>query len=121
MAQIDVSELLHDPDFVDEMKVISRIPRITSKGENTLQEDIELSIGSIQPASGKTIFRLPEEFRVANVSSFWFQGEIIATAPGKYSSILIFKGRRYQVQTVFDWTNWGAGWCEGTCVAEVPA
>lgn len=121
MARIDVSELLHDPDFVDNIQVVTRIPNVNGRGEASFLESTINAVGSVQPASGKTIQRLPEEFRVANISSFWFQGEIVATAPGKYSSVLIFKGRRYQVQTVFDWTNFGAGWCEGTCVAEVPA
>jgi len=121
MAQVDVSELLHDPDFVDAMAVVTRFPSVDLRGQLSLREETVNAVGSVQPASGKTIQRLPEEFRVANVSSFWFQGNIIATAPGKYSSIIVFKGRRYTVQTVFDWTNWGAGWCEGTCVAEVPA
>jgi hypothetical protein len=65
--------------------------------------------------------RLPEALRVANLRSFWVRGKIVATEPGKYSDILVFEGQRFQVQTIFDWTNWGAGWCEGTCVAEVPA
>lgn len=121
MAQVDVAELLHDPDFVDKMVVVSRTTSVNSKGENILTECPATSVGSVQPASGKAIFRLPEEFRVADVMSFWFQGVITATAPGKYSSIIIYKGLRFQVQTVFDWTNFGAGWCEGTCVAEVPA
>lgn len=121
MSRIDITELLTDPDFVDEMTVITRYPRVNSKGENLLNEKQVISVGSVQPASGKTVFKLPEEFRVANVSEFYFKGAIIATAPGKYSSIIVFKGQRFQVQTVADWTNWGAGWTEGTCVAEVPA
>lgn len=121
MGRVDVSELLHDPDFVDKMSVISRVPTVNSKGQNSLKECAVDSVGSVQPASGKAIFRLPEELRVSNVMSFWFQGVITASAPGKYSSIIVFRGLRFQVQTVFDWTAFGAGWCEGTCVAEVPA
>lgn len=121
MAQIDVTELLSDPDFVDSIQVITRVPRINSFGENSLLEMSITSIGSVQPASGKVIARLPDAMRVANVSSFWFKGVIIASAPGKYSSILIFNGMRYQVQTVLDYSNWGAGYTEGTCVAEIPA
>lgn len=121
MAHIDVSDLLHDPDFVDKMVVITRTPVVNSKGENQLQETPVESVGSVQPANGRTIMKLPDELRVANVSSFWFKGKIIASEKGKYSSIIVFKNQRYQVQTVFDWTNFGAGWCEGTCVAEVPA
>lgn len=121
MAQVNVTELLSDPDFVDVIQLITRVPKVNSLGENLLEETVLTSIGSVQPASGRAIMRLPEALRVANISSFWFKGTIIATAPGKYSSILTFKGQRYQVQTVLDWTNWGAGWCEGTCVAEVPS
>ncbi len=121
MARIDVTELLTDPDFVDQIQLVTRVPSVNSLGENILAESTIRTIGSVQPADGKVIQRLPEALRVANVSSFWFKGVIEASAPGKYSSILVFKGRRFQVQTVQDWTNWGAGWCEGTCVAELPA
>lgn len=121
MAQVDVTELLTDPDFVDAIQLVTRIPSINSLGENILKESCVNSFGSVQPASGRVIQRLPEALRVANLSTFWFKGPIIASEPGKYSSILIFKGRRYQVQLVFDWTNFGQGWSEGTCVAEAIA
>lgn len=121
MAQIDVTDLLSDPDFVDAICVIDRVPFINSFGENTLREASTTSVGSVQPASGRVIQRIPEAMRVANMSSFWFKGVITASSPGKYSSILVFKGQRYQVQTVFDWSNFGQGYTEGTCVAEIPA
>lgn len=121
MAQINVTELLSDPDFVDVIQLVTRVPQVNSLGENVLTSSTVNSVGSVQPASGRAVNRLPEAMRVANVSSFWFKGTIVASAPGKYSSVLVFKGTRYQVQTVMDWTNWGEGWCEGTCIAEVPA
>jgi len=121
MAQIDVTELLHDPDFVDAIQLINRTPTVNARGENVISEVVVNSIGSVQPASGKTLQRLPEALRLADVSSFWFQGVITATAPGKYSSILVFKGKRYQVQNVLDWSNWGKGYSEGTCIAELPS
>lgn len=121
MAQIDVTELLSDPDFVDEMSILHRRPKVNSFGENTITEEKVDTVGSVQPASGRTLQRLPEALRVANVSSFWVKGGIIASEPGKYTDILVFRGKRYQVQIVFDWSNWGPGYSEGTCVAEVPA
>lgn len=121
MAQLDITELLSDPDFVDAISLITRTPTIDSKGENSLSESSLNSIGSVQPADVRTVMKLPEEFRVANLCSFWYKGKIIASEAGKYSSILVFKGQRYQVQTVADWTNWGAGWSEGTCIQEAPA
>lgn len=121
MANIDVTDLLSDPDFVDDICLVDRVPSINSFGENTLKETSFKTVGSVQPATAKVIQRLPEMLRVANLSSFWFKGNIVASASGKYTSVLVFKGLRYQVQTVADWSNFGQGYCEGTCVAEVPA
>lgn len=121
MSQIDVTELLSDPDFVDDVTLINRATVVNTKGENVLTEDPVKTVGSVQPASGKTINRLPEAMRVANVMSFWIQGKIVTSRPGEYSAIIVFRGQRFTVQTVLDWTQAGAGWCEGTCVVEVPA
>lgn len=118
MAQVDVSELMTDPDFIDAMRVINRIPIVDSRGENSLTNIVTESVGSVQPADNKAILRLPEALQVQNLMSFWFKGIIVASAPGLYTAILEFKGSRFQVKTVADWSNWGAGWCEGLCVAE---
>lgn len=121
MGQIDVTELLSDPDFVDRLVLINRKSVVDTRGQNQLTETSIKTWGSIQPISGKTLSRLPDEFRVANVKSFWIKGTIVSDAKGKYSDIIVSRGVRYTVQYVFDWTNWGEGWCEGTCVQEKPA
>lgn len=121
MANVDVTNLLSDPDFVDDICVITRVPKLNSLGENKITETPLNTIGSVQPASGKALNRLPEALRLENMSSFWFKGQIVASDPGKYPSILVFKGRRYQVKNVFDWSNFGQGYTEGLCVAEAPS
>jgi hypothetical protein len=121
MSRIDVSELLRDPDFVSPVTHLGRAYQVNGRGETVLQECKVETFGSVQPASGRTLNRLPEALRQANVQSFWLQSKIVSCEPGKYPDILIFKGNRYQVQIVWDWTDWGEGWCEGTCVAQRPA
>jgi hypothetical protein len=123
MANLGVSELMTDPDFVDTMTLITARSLVSSRGENMVEEQSIISCGSVQPASGRTIDRLPQALRVANVSSFWFKGVIEVGQGGKtrYPSLFLFRGQRYRVQVVFDWSNWGEGYCEGTCVAENPA
>jgi hypothetical protein len=121
MALLGVTELMTDPDFVDKMQVITRIPSITSGGENILLESSIFTVGSIQPADGRTINKIPESLRVENLSSFWFRGTIIASAPGLYPSILVFNYQRYQVKHIFDWSNFGAGYTEGVCVQQTVA
>jgi len=121
MGNVDVSTLMSDPDFVDPIQVIMRVPRTNYLGEASFSEEVLNTYGSVQPADFQTVNKLPEALRVANVSSFWFLGIIVASAPGKYSSVLVFRGRRYQVQTVADWSHFGDGFTEGSCIAEVPA
>lgn len=120
MGQIDVTELLHDPDFVGPLTIIHRVPTVNALGENTLSETPLVTIGVVEPASGKTLQRLPDALRSADVSSFWVKGEIQTDGSGQYPDILVFNGKRYAVQNVLDYTNWGAGWCEGVCVREKP-
>lgn len=121
MADIDVSTLMSDPDFIDPIQVITRTPRNNSLGEVSFSESVLNTYGSVQPANNQAVQKLPELMRVGNLSSFYFKGEIVATAPGKYSSILVFQGQRYQVLTVEDWSNFGRGYTQGVCVAEVPS
>lgn len=121
MAQIDVSELMDDPDFVDELTVLNRTSWVDNNGMNRTGEMDFKTVGSVQPASARTVQKLPEAMRVADMSSFWIKGTIVATAPGKYSSIIVFRKKRYQIISVADWSNFGAGYSEGICVAEVPS
>ena len=120
MANIDVSELMTDPDFVDPVTVVARTFVVDTLGQNQLTESCEPSYGSVQPASGKTMQRLPDALRVANVMSFWVNNDIRAKHSKEYPVVLVFEGTRFAVQTIFPWTNWGQGYCEGTCVAEAP-
>lgn len=120
MAQIDITDLLTDPDFVDEMVMITRSAIVDTLGQNLIVETTQNSVGSVQPADYKTLKRLPDGLQNEDIYSFWFKGEIVTTNNCKYPSIINFRNRRYQVQQVADWTMWGAGWCEGICIAEKP-
>lgn len=119
--QVDVSSVLADPDFVGPITHIRRTATVNGFGENVLAESGSPAYGSVQPASGRTLQRLPEALRVADVSSFWLKGKITADGCSRYPDIIVSKGQRYAVQVVFDWTSWGEGWCEGTCVREKPS
>lgn len=121
MGQISVTDVIIDPDMVDPITHIYRSTCVDEFGENQVKESGTSTWGSVQPVSGKTLQRLPELFRVANVMSFWIKAKIITDGKGRYPDLLVFNGERYAVQMVFDWTAWGEGWCEGTCVRERPA
>ena len=121
MAQIDVSDLLLDPDFIDPVTLIHRTMIVGSNGLGQIIEECEETVGSVQPASGKTLNRLPDALRIQNVSSFYIKAGIIADSSCAYPDIIKYKGKRYQVEQVNDWSNFGAGWMVGVCVAERPS
>jgi hypothetical protein len=124
MALIDLTELMIDPDFVDPIQILKRQASVNAYGENRVTETVVNTLGSVQPASGKTLMRLPEALRVQSVSQFWVKGLIISDGTGGgYPDVIVFKGLRYQVQSILDYFNWPSdhGWCEGVCIRERPA
>jgi hypothetical protein len=121
MAQVDVSAAMLDPDFVQSVTILRRSPTVDQYGQNQLLDKIIPTIGSVQPATGKALMRLPEAFRVADVKSFWLKDTIVADSRCQYPDVLVADGQRYAVQLVFDWSDWGQGWTEGTCVREKPS
>jgi len=121
MPQIDVSELMTDPDFVEPVTLITRLPKVDQYGQGYFESSALETVGSVQPASNRVVQKLPEAMRVANVQSFWIKAVIVASAPGKYASTIVYRGQTYQVQTVADWSAFGEGYTEGTCVAQEPA
>lgn len=120
MAQLDVSEVLLDPDFFDPITLIHRKTFVNEYGENELTETCLPTIGTIQPATGKVLARLPDALRNADISSFWIRGQIISDGSCKYPDLIVFRGQKYAIQQVFDWMNYGQGYCEGVAVREKP-
>lgn len=119
-ALIDVSDILSDPDLVQPLTLIKREACVDSFGQNKLKELASCTVGSVQPISGKTLQRLPDAYRVANVQSFWMREKLVSDSRSQYPDIIVKNGKRFTVQIVFDWSDWGSGWSEGTCVAERP-
>lgn len=120
MARLDVSDLLLDPDFIDPMIILHRRSSVNGFGENEVTEHSYAAVGSIQPTTGKDLERIPEAMRQKDVKTFWIKSEIKLTKRTDYPDILVHNGRRYQVISVQDWLNFGAGWNSGICVAEEP-
>lgn len=121
MALVDVSELLLDPDFVNAMSLIHRVPTISTYGQQTLAETTIVTIGVAEPSSGRDLQRLSEALRVKDVYTFWIKAQIVADGTSAYPDLILFNGSRYAVQIILDWMNWGPGWCQCIAVREVPS
>jgi hypothetical protein len=118
VANIDVSDLLLDPDFVDAITVIHRTATVDQYGVNQIVETAVPSYGCVQPASGESVQRLADALQSSDISSFWVQGRIIADATSSYPDIIVWQGNRFQVQLVNDYMNYGRGYTQGICTRE---
>lgn len=121
MANINVSELLLDTDFINSLVLIHRTSTVNTYGENVISETEQSTVGSVQPISGKDLERVPESLRMHDVRSFWIKAEIVSGEyGGAYPDIIVFNGKRFEIKQVESWANWGAGWYKGFCVVEQP-
>lgn len=121
MANLDVSDLLLDPDFVDRMLISRRTYTINDYGQNVLSEVLLPTVGSIQPANAKELTRVPDDLQQRDVRAFYVKAELITDGNGKYPDVLVFKAKRFQIISVEPWNNFGQGWNKGLCVAEKPS
>lgn len=121
MALIDVSDLLLDPDFINQLSLIHRTAVVNAQGKTELAETIVNTVGSVQPAPAKDIQRLPDALRMSDVRKFWIKAEILSDGDSQYPDIILFQGKRFQVINIEPWLNYGAGWNAGLCVWEKPS
>lgn len=118
MAQLDVSDLLLDPTFVDPLTLIRRTFTVATTGKAIITETSIPTYGSIQPASAKEIARLPDDLRLSDVRNFYIKIEILQTGSTAYPDVILYQGNRYQVKTAAPWLNYGRGWNVGLCIKE---
>jgi hypothetical protein len=119
MANIDVSELLTDPDFTSSASLIRRLRAVNDYGENVLTESVPETITVvIQPGKGADLERLPESARLHEVISVWYKGVLNCEAQSGYSDVLIWRGLRFQVMACESFLNYGLGYTKALCVLE---
>ena len=121
MANIDVSALLSDPDFIDQFTLIKRTVSINpASGAAVLTEDGGVLVyGSVQSGSTDDLQFLPAGVRLSDLITVYYSGELSVERVNGYSDLIVWNGRRYTVQDIDgDWLNWGAGYIKAICVLE---
>ena len=118
MADIDVTELMNDPDFVDSVSLIRRT-QVLSKGENTLTEAAAVpTTMSVQPVTPRDMNLLPEGVKLSEAKLIFFKGTLNSFEADGYGDVIVHAGTRYTVQATDDYTEWGQGWQKGVAIRE---
>lgn len=111
MADLDVSELISDPDFCDLVKLIRRTADTNDKGRNVVVEDTPLDVLMVvQGLKAIDFQRFPDLAELNGVKSFWYSGILLDETETQYSDIIIYNGLRYQIHQIDeDFRNYGNG------------
>jgi hypothetical protein len=111
MADLDVSELMSDPDFCDTVQLIRRTSDTNDQGRNVLIEADPLSVSMVvQGLQAIDFKRYPDLVNFDGARAFWYSGTLLAESESQYSDIVVFNGLRYQIHKIDeDFRNYGNG------------
>lgn len=102
MAQIDVSELLNDPDFCSQITLIRRASSVNTYGEGALTETSSTITAVVQSPKSSILEILPAGVRISDYIAVYFGGEFITSKSGNYADVVIHRGKRYQAMEVIE-------------------
>lgn len=119
MADVDVSELLNDPDFVDTFVVMRNPATVDATGR--LQQPakpVQTSVfGVVQPASGRTLSVYPDLTNVGAVVEVWTTFGLQVASDKNQPDHIIWDGNTYVVNHVDKWTNF-SGFVHAVCTMQ---
>jgi len=120
MAQVDVSDILTDPDFLDTVTLIRRTPEVVSSvGRASFVETSSQVYMCVQGRKAETLTREPNDAWLTDAIDVYYAGVLYGAAPGGYADVIVWRGKRYQVEAVVEnYSNYGAGWTHAVCRLE---
>lgn len=113
MALLDVTELLTDADFCDGFTLIRQVYSVNRFGENEITETAENCTGIVQPATDNVENLLPQGANPTDYIQVWLADDLRAGF-----DVILWNGKRYAVEAVKDWGNYGSGFCNAVCKLE---
>ena len=118
MAQIDVSELMTDPDFTDNFTVVRSAETVTSGGV-AIRTGTDFQVtGVVQPASGEDLVQLPELERANSAIVVYCGLRLMTAAAGQSPDVVVWNGQNWIVSHVDPFGNWGLGYVRCICTLQ---
>lgn len=115
---LDVTVVLNSPMFMTTFTVVRRVNSVDDYGRTVVNEDrIELS-GVIVPAGLNTQER-PKEYATGRRSiAVYTQFRLRPQVDGSIPDLVLYRGDDYLVETVEDYTVFGAGFVQAYCTSQ---
>lgn len=110
MAELDVTELLYDPDFSDTFTVERDTETVGSNGRSTVvTETFANLIGVLTAGQGSILKQFPELTRVEGAILIHCMFELRPETSATKADRILWRGNTYRVTMVNNWMNFGGG------------
>ena len=125
MARIDVTEIVTDPDFLDDVLLIRRTAAMVGARNVVAEADPVLTAMVVQDGVvSEDISRVPAALLLVDSITVWSVTPLTAqdrATAGGYSDVLEWDGRRWEVRTILgNFTNWGLGYTKALATLMQP-
>jgi hypothetical protein len=110
MAEIDVSDVVTDPDFQDTFTLIRSVETVDQHGRGSLAATTMTLSGVVQAASGRTMELTPDAVRTSEMLEIWTTFGIQEATQTTQADQVVWKGTTFIVTHVDVWDNWGQGY-----------
>ena len=114
MPLLDVSDILCDPDFADEIKITRTIVSVERGRTRKIQNTIE-AVGVVTSDTGDILDRMPDMRRVAGTILVHTTETLIACDNNRDADVIEWNGRQYTVTDANDYSRYGAGFTCAKC------
>lgn len=116
MPDLDVTDILGDPDIAGDPIIIIRAKRNVDANGLTVDAPYQISTyGNIQPASGQQLRQLPEEQRTEATISAFVPVPLIPLSTSNAPDRILYDGQTYRVVTANPYGHYGAGYWQAIC------
>lgn len=111
MANLDLSEIIDDPDFADEFIVVQQNQIINNQGrQTTMRGEPEDAWGSMQPAGDETYQQFPDLTRMEGTLDCFTRATLRMKGATHAPDIVLWQDREYLVVARSSYAHFGAGW-----------
>lgn len=116
MARLNVTRVLRNRNFCKKLNITRRATTVSEQGltvntDTTLEPIGVVLAGSTPPFVQDTDYAHAQ----STITVYVYKERLLDPAAGHQPDIVNHLGNRYIVRRVYDWNDWGAGWCAAEC------
>ncbi len=115
MAFLDVTDVVLDPDFMDSIVYERNTVTVGSNGLATQTTATGTFLGVVTSNTGDILERLADSERIKGSITIHSMFTLNDGSTGTTADIVLWKGRRYTVSNVNDYSHFGRGFVAATC------